>query len=69
MSSQGGLIVKRLAWAGSDMDLTVVAPNAEAIAGLSQMLGQRGLSAQVQSTAAADANVEGRVLVRAMGPT
>jgi general secretion pathway protein L len=69
MSSQGGLIVKRLAWAGGDMDLTVIAPNAEAIAGLSQVLGQRGLSAQVQSTAAADANVEGRVLVRAMGPT
>lgn len=68
-SSQRGLTVKSLGWSGHDLDVTVVAPSPEAIAGLTQALGQRGLSAQVQSTSNADANVEGRLRVRGPGAT
>lgn len=68
-SSQGGLTVKTLGWSGQDLDVTVVAPSPEAIAGLTQALGQRGLSAQVQSTSNADTNIEGRLRVRGVGAT
>lgn len=69
MAAQGGLTVKTLGWSGQDLDVTVTAPTPESIAGLTQALGQRGLSARLQSTASADAGVEGRVIVRGAGAT